>query len=125
MLRIQSPELYLLHPQAGALFETYVSNMVYAIIKSLPGAPAVHHWRSVGGAEVDIVLQAGNALYPIEVKMKSVVGKYEVRGIKAFQEAYAQSGLKVMPGVIVYAGNDCHWVTDTVIAVPWNMMVEG
>ncbi len=65
----------------------------------------------------------GNALYPIEVKMKSNVGKYEARGIKAFKDTYKESKLKVMTGVIVYAGADCYWADHDILAVPWNMVL--
>ncbi len=122
LLKIQSPEHLRGHPQCGALFETYINNSLHAIIKSQMFNVGMYHWRSVGGAKVDIILNYGNALYPIEVKMKSAVGAYEARGIKAFQETYKNSKYTVMPGIIICASPTAYWINDSVMVLPWNML---
>jgi predicted AAA+ superfamily ATPase len=125
LLKIQSPEQLRGHPQCGALFETYISNTIYSVLKSLLFGVGIYHWRSVGGAEVDIVLHYGNALYPIEVKMKSNVGSYEARGIKAFKETYKDSSFTVMPGIIVCASTTAYWLNESVMVLPWNMLCKN
>lgn len=125
LLKIKSPEQLRGHPQCGALFETYVNNAVYAVVKSLLFGVHMYHWRSTGGAEVDMVLAYGNALYPIEIKMKSNVSLYEARGIKAFQEAYKDSSYTVMPGIIVCASQTAYWLNERVMVLPWNMVCKS
>jgi len=125
LLRIQSAEQLRGHPLVGALFETYVSSMVYGIVTTLLFGVSLYHWRSVKGAEVDIVLLYGNALYPIEIKMKSMVGAYEARGIKAFRESQAGGAYTVMPGIIIYAGTAAYWINEHVMALPWNMVCRS
>jgi len=127
LMHIFAPEQLLSHPASGALFETHVSNMIYAILQALPFGAGFYHWRSNGGAEVDIVLHRGTVLYPIEVKMKSYVSKNDIRGIKAFQDTYRGTirGMTVALGIVVYAGTDCYFVDETVLAMPWNMMCKA
>ncbi len=124
LLRIGSPLQLLGHPMAGFLFETYVFNTLSVLLATLPFSVGVYHWRTGSGAEVDLVLEQGNALYPIEVKMKSALTKNDARGIKAFYETYRSGPQKLMIGVIVYAGSDCYWVDHDVLAVPWNLVMR-
>lgn len=124
LLRIASPDQLLGHPATGFLFETYVFNMLSVVRSTLPFATNVYHWRSDGGAEVDLVIEYGNALYPIEVKMKSSPTGNDARGLKAFRETYKNGPMRVMPGIIVYAGADCYWLDHDVLAVPWNLVMK-
>lgn len=125
LLRIADPLQLLGHPMHGALFETYVSNMIFSVLNTLSFQPGVYHWRTGGGAEVDIILEKGNSLYPIEIKAGSSLSRHDARGIKAFCETYAESGKKIMPGLIVYAGSDCYWLDRNVLAVPWNLVMKA
>jgi len=124
LLHIPSPESLMGHPMLGHLFETYVSNMLAVIIQRLSFSVGVYHWRSSGGAEVDILLECNNALYPIEVKIKSRLTGNDARGIKAFFETYKDGRYRLMPGIIVYTGTECYWVVENVLAVPWNMLCK-
>lgn len=124
LLHIASPHQLLGHPRLGYLFETYINNMVVAVLQSLPFGVGKYHWRAHSQAEVDIVLESGNTLYPIEVKIKASLSKHDSRGIKAFQESYKDGPRKVTFGLIVYAGNTCYWVSEGVLAVPWNLMLK-
>lgn len=121
---INSPIDVLGHPLKGALFEKFIANMVHAVLQSIPFGVGVYHWRSNGGAEVDIVLYRNNSVYPIEVKMKSNVTAYDARGIKAFQETYKDSGVNVMPGIIVSNSEVCYQVASDITVVPWNMLCK-
>ncbi|MDQ5940727.1 MAG: uncharacterized protein QG632_453 [Candidatus Dependentiae bacterium] len=125
LLRITSPEHLLGHPMFGFLFETYISNMLFSVLQAVPFSVGQYHWRTNGGAEVDLVLEHGNALYPIEIKVSSVLGKHDARGLRAFRETYASGPQKVMPGIIVYSGADCYWVEPDVLAVPWNLLMRS
>jgi len=124
LLRIIQPIQLLGHPQHGALFETYVGNMLFSILNTLPFQPGIYHWRSSGGGEVDLVLELGNTLYPIEIKGSSSLTKHDARGLRAFRDTYEAGEKKVMAGIIVYAGRDCYWLDDEVLAVPWNALMK-
>ena len=88
------------------------------MIKSIQTPPYAYHWRTDGGAEVDLVLERDGKLFPIEIKCKSQLTKQGARGIQAFTKTYPNQ--RIMPGVIIYAGNECFELTENVYAVPWD-----
>lgn len=118
--RMPSPESLAVSPKLGHLFETWVINNLQQQSTALSMPPNIYHWRTGGGAEVDVVLEWNDQLYPIEVKCKSNVGKGDLSGMKAFRQTY--DGLKVMPGLVIYAGTECYRLDDTTLALPWNFI---
>lgn len=118
LMRIPSPLSLAAHPALGALFESYCARMIATLCTTLPGAPGIYHWRSNGGAEVDLVLDYNGWLYPIAIKCKTIVSRRDASGIQAFRQTYTSS--RIAPGVILYTGEHTFKMTDDVIAVPWN-----
>jgi len=80
--------------------------------------PNFYHWRTLAGAEVDFIVELDGMYYPIKVKMATTVSKHDVRGIAAFKETYPQ--LRIAPGIVLYAGDQCYRITEDCVAVPWN-----
>lgn len=116
--RISSPIHLAEHPLRGALFETFCVSNISKLMSTLPFEPQLYHWRSSGGAEVDLILEQDNQLFPIEIKCKTQLSKHDARGIHAFKETYPHR--KIMPGLIIYAGTECYSIAQDVIAFPWN-----
>lgn len=116
--RLSSPETLARHPLLGALFETFVVNIIFGLCNSLNLSPQFYHWRTNGGAEIDLLLERDGYLYPIEIKCKTVLNKRDASGLHAFYQSYANQ--KIMPGLIIYAGQTCYWVDNKTIAFPWN-----
>lgn len=69
--------------------------------------------------EVDIIVELDGIFYPIKVKAATTISKHDIRGITAFKETYPQ--LRIANGIVIYAGDECYRVTETIIAVPWNL----
>ncbi len=116
---IQSPKSLLSHPHNGAIFENYIFNQIQGVISAKFNKPQIYHWRTSNQQEVDFVLEYDGYLYPIEIKMKSNVTSKDAKGIQAFIENY-KGAHNVYHGVIIYIGDKVRYVTDNVIAVPWN-----
>jgi predicted AAA+ superfamily ATPase len=116
LLQLTSPATLGTYPGLGSLFESYVINQVFGASTQLSSMPGVYHWRSHNGAEVDLLFEQNGFLYPIEIKMKSYLTKNDTRGLRAFRETYLSERIKT--GVILYAGDRCYRVDESVIAVP-------
>lgn len=116
LIRLSSPQSLGAYPQLGALFESFVVNQIKGVLSSLSQSVSLYHWRTHAGAEVDMVIDKDGYLYPIEVKFKSVLKKEDARGIKAFFDTYPQG--KVKKGVIIYPGDRCFTLDESIIAVP-------
>jgi uncharacterized protein len=118
--RIESPEALAINPRLGAIFETWVVNYIHQQFANMAVPPNTYHWRTAGGAEIDLILEWNGKIYPIEIKCKTNLTKGDLSGLKAFRETYKEKGL--MPGLIIYAGSECYWIDADTLAVPWNLL---
>jgi predicted AAA+ superfamily ATPase len=100
---ISSPKTLAGHPLAGALFETAVVGEIRKLSARETVQPAMYHWRSHGGAEVDILLERDGLFYPIEIKLGTNPTRGDTTGIAAFRSTYPN--LQVTPGLVISAGN--------------------
>jgi uncharacterized protein len=117
--RISSPLALGGHPSQGALFETHVALEIQKLSQVLSPPPRIWHWRSHGGAEVDLLLERDGMFIPMEMKCGSRVTRADARGIRAFRETYPN--LRQGPGVIVAPVEAAELVQDDVIAVPYDI----
>lgn len=74
----------------------WVENRLWSVISGAFGQERVKYWRSVGGAEVDFVVETDSGILPLEVKFKGGTIK-EPLAMRNFREAYPAS----LPGIIV------------------------
>ncbi len=119
MFKIADTSSISLHRSWGAIFETFIVDL---LIKKLPSDANIFYWRTVdGSAEVDIVLQRGKVLYPIEVKSAVHVSESNARKIDIFGRYY-EADYEIAPGLVVYAGERYYAFSGGVIAVPWALL---
>jgi hypothetical protein len=77
----KTPEILSGGAMAGAFFETFV---VGEIIKSYlfrGQEPPVYYFRDKERHEVDVLIEANNILYPVEIKMSSAINSPDLAGI--------------------------------------------
>lgn len=115
---ISSPAALAGHPMLGALFETAVFSGIRKQAALLSPSPQLYHWRSAGGAEVDLLLERDGKLFPIEVKVKSQPTRSDVRGIKALRDSYPT--LAIQPGLVIAPTQKFLKLSDDACAMPWN-----
>lgn len=116
---ISSPSAVGGHPSWGALFETAVVGDVRKQCSILSPRPNIYHWRSHGGAEVDLVLERDGRLYPIEIKGTSRPTSRDTSGLVAFRETYPR--LDIAPGLVIAACETRFAVSETDQAIPWDI----
>ena len=107
----------------GALFENFVVMNLLKLSSLLPTPPYAYHWRTDGGAEVNLIFERDGKLFPIEIKCKGQLNKHDTRGLRAFYDTYPSQS--VMPGLIIYAGNEGYQIDDNILAIPWNAAFMG
>ena len=118
-MHISTPQAVLGHPKLGALFETYVVNNILTQLPLLRGKPAVYHWRTHSGAEVDLLIEMDNIYYPIEIKCKTRPSRADISG-KALRETYPN--LNFAPALIICAVNQIQDLGNDCYAVPFDML---
>ena len=120
--RISSSDALAANPMLGALFENLIVMNLLKLANTISTPPYAYHWRTSAGAEVDLIFERDAKLYPIEIKCKGQLTKHDARGLKAFYASYPKH--QIMPGLIIYAGNECYQLDDLVTAVPWNAVFK-
>jgi len=118
-LRISSPAALADHPSLGAIFETAVVAEIRKLVSVLPSKPILHHWRSHGGAEVDLILERDGVLHPIEIKASSRPSPKDARGLRAFRETYPDA--RIAPGLVLCPGESMARLSEDDTAVPWDL----
>lgn len=128
---IKSPKLYwgdtgvALHI-AGGMEPTgaHLENLVLSDIlawRDARLAPAeVFFWRTTVGEEVDLVIEAGGRLLPIEIKASSRPRLSDATHLRAFRAEY---GAAVHAGLLLHTGTTVEWLAPDVLAAPWWMVV--
>ncbi len=119
MQAISSPRALAGHPMVGAIFETAVVGEIMRLSSALSTPPALRHWRSHGGAEVDLILERDGRLHPIEIKLTTKPGTSETRGIAALRETYPTQS--IAPGLVICPIDAPRRLTATVVAIPWDL----
>ena len=100
----------------GYLFETLVLLHLNIYASLLNGN--LYYWRTWGGKEkeVDFVLEVGQKIIAIEVKLAKKVNYNDIQNIQTFIENHPMT----VAGLVVYAGSELQYLTKNILAVPWN-----
>ena len=118
--KIESAQALAVSPRLGSIFETWAVNYILQQFATLATPPNMYHWRTSAGAEVDLVLEKDGKLFPIEMKCKTTLTKKDLSGIQSFRESYHNN--KIMPALIIYAGQEPYMLDSNTLAIPWNLI---
>jgi uncharacterized protein len=89
-------------PMGGPIMETAVLSEIIKTLTHRGINPQVYFWRTATGTEVDIVVETGEKLVPIEVKLSATPRPAMASAIKTFREDF---GDKTAPGYVIHPGD--------------------
>jgi len=118
LLGIRTVEEMVFHAQRGNLFETL---MVSEFLKQCwhDGRPSnLFFWRDSRGLEIDLVLEKGEILTPIEIKSGTTIAADFTDNLKKWMQL---SGNVQQPSWLIYGGDRQHTSSVTQI-VPWSQV---
>ena len=119
LLHISDVQQLAVHPLRGALFETWCFTEVLKHFAHQGRRESLWYWRSSDGIEVDLLIERGRSLIPIEIKSSQTPNAQAASGIRKLKELakrYDRNTLK--HGFVVYGGTE--WRTGTALDfVPW------
>ncbi len=107
------------HPMAGAFFETAVAGEIRKLRRTISTPPNMYHWRSHGGAEVDLLLERDGRFFPLEIKLTARPTRAQTRGIQAFRNTYPH--LNIAPGLVVCPCEAPLLLNEQDLAIPWDL----
>lgn len=111
-----------LDSDAGAFLENLVLSDLAAWIETVTPRPEIAFWRTRAGGEVDIVVESGPRLLPVEVKSSVRLRLDELRGLTEFLAEHAK---RAPWGLVVYDGDEVVRLSDTILAAPVGSLLGG
>ena len=107
---------------AGPLIETFVMSELREQCAHSDVTPQFFHWRDRTGAEVDIVLEAGDGkVIALEIKASSTVGKSDFKWLSVLRD---KLGDRFVGGFVLYTGTEVIPWGDRLRAMPISSIWE-
>jgi uncharacterized protein len=124
---IKSPKLYwgdtgvALHlgeieEPGGAHLENLVLHDLLAWRDARLERAEIGYWRTASGEEVDLVIETGGRLLPIEIKAGARPRLADAAHVRLFRREYRK---KSRAGLLLHTGSALEWLVPDVLAVPW------
>ena len=109
----------LLQAQKGLLFEHAVVLELKRRIHALNRQDQLYYWRTYHGAEVDVILDLGDELIPIEIKATRSPRLADLKGLLNFLEDYKSHAKK---GYVITMGDRPEKLNAQITAIPWSYL---
>ncbi len=118
LLRIRTADQLASHPLRGSIFENWVVAELYKSYTVRACDPALYFWRDQHGHEIDIVVDHGTSLLPIEIKSSQTFNPDFLRTLTWFNNLQGSD-----QGTIVYGGEDGFTFKHTNV-VSWSTLTD-
>jgi len=98
LVGLQSAEHALEGPMAGSLFETACVSQFYKRFSAFADPCSLYYYRSTDGLEVDLLIETGKTIYPVEMKLSSTIDYGRVKPLIKWLEI---SHVKDVRGLVI------------------------
>ena len=115
LLGIPNPTALERHPLRGAIFESYVFAELYKAFVHRRQEPPLYHWRDARQHELDLLIDCGDHLLPLECKSGMTVPSDATAGLRRWLDL---PGNPNQAGVLVHGGSDS-FTLHGIRVLPW------
>ena len=105
LLGIQTPAQIETHPLRGNIFETFIVSELMKSFFNRGERPPLYFWRDSHGNEVDVIVEQGHRLTPIEIKSGRTVTREFFAGLEKWN---ALAGDSVIQPTLIYGGEESY-----------------
>lgn len=105
LLGIQTPGQIETHPLRGNIFETFIVSELMKSFFNRGERPPLYFWRDSHGNEVDVIVEQGHRLMPIEIKSGRTLTRESFTGLEKWG---ALAGDSVIQPTLVYGGEESY-----------------
>lgn len=105
LLRIREAGDLAIHASRGGIFESFVVAEFYKRALHGGAVPDLYFWRDSAGNEVDLVLDRGTRLIPVEMKSGKTVSSDFFKGLELWRKLTKEDSA---PAALIYGGGRSH-----------------
>jgi uncharacterized protein len=106
LMQINDVEQLRSHPLWGNLVETWCVSEILKSRLNRGQPPQLAFWRTSDGHEVDVVIDLGHRIIPIEIKSNHTASHELARGlVKLRRIAQGDKNVNILPGLVIYGGD--------------------
>lgn len=116
LLRIHTIKDLKTHPLYGAVFENFIISDFFKRISHIAEVPKLYFWRDRTGNEIDLLIDLGSKILPVEIKSSRTYNSDFKKNIVKWMEL---PGNKQKSGVVIYDGTKVFGRTSSVPTIPW------
>lgn len=117
LLGIRDAETLAIHPLRGAIFESYVAAEILKSFANRRQEAPLYTWRATTGHEIDLLLDYGLELLPIEVKSGQTITAESVKNLDRWTQL---DGNHNRGGLVVSGGNQRFRLKEYEV-LPWHL----
>ena len=103
LLGIRTDEQMMTHPLRGSIFETFIISELVKSRFNRGERPNLYFWRDTNGNEVDVIVEQGTTLMPIEIKSGKTVARDSFAGLDKWRSLAGDAAIEP---TLIYGGND-------------------
>lgn len=118
LLRMTNVEAVENYFQKGALFENFIINEICKSFYNRGLRPPIYYWRDSNGREIDLLLDLGGRVLPIEIKAARTFSAHFFEHLAWFRQV---ADLPVADALVVYGG-DRDWEMEAGKLVGWRQL---
>lgn len=101
----------------GPLFEGFIIAEAFKTFYHVGKRPPLYFWRSKGGLELDLIIEAGNKLWPVEIKLTATPTAKHGASLNRFKKLALDDAADT--GIIVCRVREKKHLPNGNIAIPW------
>ncbi len=105
----------------GSLFENLIFFHLKVLSELTVPKSNIYYWRTTTNKEVDFIIEYGNKLIPIEVKLSSKVNYSDAQTLRLFLQDYHEA----IVGLLIYTGDKIEYLDKKIIAIPYHYITKG
>jgi uncharacterized protein len=116
LLSIRNPDELISHPLWGNIFETFIISELYKRVHHTGEKPPFYFWRDKTGNEIDLIVDIGSKLLPIEIKASKTYSPKLKTNIFSWLNLKNNTSEK---GFVIYRGEEVIGKRSAVSVIPW------
>jgi len=116
LLRIHAIKDLKTHPLYGSVFENFIISNFFKRISHIAEVPKLYFWRDQTGNEIDLLIDLGSKILPVEIKSSRTYNSDFKKNIVKWMEL---PGNNQKLGLVIYDGTRAFGRTSSVPTIPW------